>query len=87
MKTIFKKWFVGLLAAVATLAGGCSDPDGIVEELDVDRVFSPLNFEVLLENNVNATFSWTVIFISSIKFFSLIMVVDCSGSSSPISQV
>ena len=60
MKTIFKKWFVGLLAAVATLAGGCSDPDGIVEELDVDRVFSPLNFEVLLENNVNATFSWTV---------------------------
>lgn len=60
MKTIFKKWFVGMLAAVATLAGGCSDPDGIVEELDVDRVFSPLNFEVLLENNVNATFSWTV---------------------------
>ena len=60
MKTIFKKWTIGLLAAVATLAGGCTDPDGIVEELDVDRVFSPLNFEVLLENNVNATFSWTV---------------------------
>ncbi|MBO5685848.1 MAG: hypothetical protein J6R73_04600, partial [Alistipes sp.] len=60
MKTIFKKWTIGLLAAVATLAGGCTDPNGIVEELDVDRVFSPLNFEVLLENNVNATFSWTV---------------------------
>ena len=60
MKTIFKKWTIGLLAAVATLAGGCTDPDGIVEELDVDRVFSPLNFEVLLENNVNATFSWIV---------------------------
>ena len=60
MKTIFKKWTIGLLAAVATLAGGCTDPGGIVEELDVDRVFSPLNFEVLLENNVNATFSWTV---------------------------
>lgn len=60
MKTIFKKWTIGLVAAVAALAGGCTDPDGIVEELDVDRVFSPLNFEVLLENNVNATFSWTV---------------------------
>lgn len=59
MKTIFKKWFIGLFAAASFVAGGCSDPDGIVEELDVDRVFSPLNFEVLLENNVNATFSWT----------------------------
>ena len=59
MKTILNKWFVGLFAAAALVAGGCSDPDGIVEELDVDRVFSPLNFEVLLENNVNATFSWT----------------------------
>lgn len=51
--------FVTLLAGAATLHG-CSDPDGIIEDVAYDREFSPLNFTCSLSNNVNADFSWTV---------------------------
>ncbi|MFR9251047.1 MAG: hypothetical protein ACLVK4_14600 [Alistipes shahii] len=39
---------------------GCSDPDGIIEDIAYDREFSPLNFTYTLTNNVNVAFSWTV---------------------------
>lgn len=59
MKRIWNRWFVALFAAVAALAGGCTDPAGVVDELNLDRVLSPMNFEVRIENNVNANFMWT----------------------------
>ncbi|MBQ8916140.1 MAG: hypothetical protein IJ028_03015, partial [Alistipes sp.] len=59
MKRILNRWFVALFAAVAMLAGGCTDPDGVIDELNLDRVLSPLDFTVRVENNVNANFSWT----------------------------
>ena len=61
MKTIINKilLFVMLFAGAASLHG-CSDPDGIIEEIAYDREFSPLNFTYTLTNNVNVAFSWTV---------------------------
>ena len=61
MKTIINKLllFVTLFAAAASLHG-CSDPDGIIEDIAYDREFSPLNFTYTLTNNVNVAFSWTV---------------------------
>ena len=45
MKTISNKilLFVMLFAGAASLHG-CSDPDGIIEDIAYDREFSPLNF-------------------------------------------
>ena len=61
MKTIINKFvlFVMLFAGAASLHG-CSDPDGIIEDIAYGREFSPLNFTHTLANNVNVTFSWTV---------------------------
>lgn len=61
MKTIINKilLFVMLFAGAASLHG-CSDPDGIIEDIAYDREFSPLNFTYTLTNNVNVAFSWTV---------------------------
>lgn len=61
MKTIINKFllFVTLFAGAASLHG-CSDPDGIIEDIAYDREFSPLNFTYTLTNNVNVAFSWTV---------------------------
>lgn len=61
MKTIINKFllFVTLFAGAASLHG-CSDPDGIIEDIAYDREFSPLNFTYTLANNVNVAFSWTV---------------------------
>lgn len=61
MKTIINKilLFVMLFAGVVSLHG-CSDPDGIIEDIAYDREFSPLNFTYTLTNNVNVAFSWTV---------------------------
>lgn len=61
MKTIINK----LLLLVMLFAGsvslhGCSDPDGIMDEIAYGREFSPLNFTYTLSNNVNVAFSWTV---------------------------
>lgn len=61
MKTIINK----LLLLVMLFAGsvslhGCSDPDGIMDEIAFGREFSPLNFTYTLSNNVNVAFSWTV---------------------------
>jgi len=61
MKTTINKilLFVMLFAGAASLHG-CSDPDGIIEDIAYDREFSPLNFTYTLTNNVNVAFSWTV---------------------------
>lgn len=61
MKTIINKFllFVTLFAGAVSLHG-CSDPDGIIEDIAYDREFSPLNFTYTLTNNVNVAFSWTV---------------------------
>lgn len=61
MKTIINKilLFVMLFAGAASFHG-CSDPDGIIEDIAYDREFSPLNFTYTLTNNVNVAFSWTV---------------------------
>ena len=61
MKTIINKFLllVMLFAGAASLHG-CSDPDGIIEDIAYGREFSPLNFTHTLSNNVNVTFSWTV---------------------------
>ena len=61
MKTIINKFLllVTLFAGAASLHG-CSDPDGIIEDIAYGREFSPLNFTHTLSNNVNVTFSWTV---------------------------
>ena len=61
MKTIINKilLFVMLFAGAVSLHG-CSDPDGIIEDIAYDREFSPLNFTYTLTNNVNVAFSWTV---------------------------
>ena len=61
MKTIINKilLFVMLFAGAASLHG-CSDPDGIIEDIAYGREFSPLNFTYTLTNNVNVAFSWTV---------------------------
>ncbi|WP_196017345.1 fibronectin type III domain-containing protein [Alistipes senegalensis] len=61
MKTTINKilLFVMLFAG-ATSLHGCSDPDGIIEDIAYDREFSPLNFTYTLTNNVNVAFSWTV---------------------------
>ena len=61
MKTIINKFllFVTLFAGAVSLHG-CSDPDGIIEDIAYDREFSPLNFIYTLTNNVNVAFSWTV---------------------------
>lgn len=61
MKTIINKFLllVTLFAGAASLHG-CSDPDGIIEDITYGREFSPLNFTHTLSNNVNVTFSWTV---------------------------
>lgn len=61
MKTIINKFvlFVMFFAGAASLHG-CSDPDGIIEDIAYGREFSPLNFTHTLANNVNVTFSWTV---------------------------
>ena len=49
-----------MLFAGAASLHGCSDPDGIIEDIAYGREFSPLNFTHTLANNVNVTFSWTV---------------------------
>ena len=49
-----------MLFAGAASLHGCSDPDGIIEDIAYDREFSPLNFTYTLTNNVNVAFSWTV---------------------------
>lgn len=61
MKTTINKilLFVMLFAGAASLHG-CSDPDGIIEDIAYDREFSPQNFTYTLTNNVNVAFSWTV---------------------------
>lgn len=61
MKTIINKFLllVMLFAGSAALHG-CSDPDGILDDITYGREFSPLNFTHTLSNNVNVTFSWTV---------------------------
>ena len=61
MKTIINKFLllVTLFAGAASLHS-CSDPDGIIEDIAYGREFSPLNFTHTLSNNVNVTFSWTV---------------------------
>lgn len=61
MKTIINKFvlLVMLFAGSAALHS-CSDPDGILDDITYGREFSPLNFTHTLSNNVNVTFSWTV---------------------------
>lgn len=61
MKTIINKFLLSvMLFAGAASLHGCSDPDGIIEDIAYDREFSPLNFTYTLTNNVNVAFSWTV---------------------------
>lgn len=61
MKTIINKFLLlVMLFAGAVSLHGCSDPDGIIEDIAYDREFSPLNFTYELSNNVNVAFSWTV---------------------------
>lgn len=61
MKTIINKFLLlVMLFAGAVSLHGCSDPDGIIEDIAYDREFSPLNFTYTLSNNVNVAFSWTV---------------------------
>lgn len=44
MKSIFRKWMSGLLLIATAGLGGCSDdPDGINDELVLDRALMPLN--------------------------------------------
>ena len=60
MKTIINKFvLIVMLFAGAASLHGCSDPDGIIEDIAYGREFSPLNFPHTLANNVNVTFSWT----------------------------
>lgn len=61
MKTIINKFLLLVMFfAGAVSLHGCSDPDGIIEDIAYDREFSPLNFTYTLSNNVNVAFSWTV---------------------------
>lgn len=44
MKSIFRKWMSGLLLIATAGLGGCSDdPDGVNDELVLDRALMPLN--------------------------------------------
>ncbi|WP_295935354.1 hypothetical protein [uncultured Alistipes sp.] len=57
------KKIVNILLVSLTLMGlstftGCSDPGDPIDELSLDRVLAPLEFEMSMEANVNATFTW-----------------------------
>lgn len=61
MKTIINKFLLLVMLFAGSVAlHGCSDPDGILDDITYGREFSPLNFTHTLSNNVNVTFSWTV---------------------------
>ena len=61
MKTIINKFVLLVMLFAGSVAlHSCSDPDGILDDITYGREFSPLNFTHTLSNNVNVTFSWTV---------------------------
>lgn len=79
MKKIIKSLICTFLIAGSALMAGCHDPEDTIDTLELDRVLSPLNFEMALEANVNATFTWTPI--SSAKQYMLSLIKTEDGST------
>ena len=59
MKKIRNLLLATVLFAGAASLPGCHEPDSAIDELELDRVLSPLAFSLTMEANVNATFTWT----------------------------
>lgn len=62
MKSIFRKLMSGLLLLSAAVLGGCSDdPDGINNQLELDRALMPLNFSAsVLATGNEVRLTWDV---------------------------
>lgn len=62
MKSIFRKWMSGLLLIATAALGGCSDdPDGVNNELVLDRALMPLNFTAsVLTTGNQVRLTWDV---------------------------
>ena len=62
MKSIFRKWMSGLLLIATAGLGGCSDdPDGVNNELVLDRALMPLNFTAsVLTTGNQVRLTWDV---------------------------
>lgn len=79
MKKIINSLLCTFLVAGSALLAGCHDPEDTIDTLALDRALSPLNFELTLEANVNATFTWTPI--ASSRQYTLTLVKTEDGST------
>lgn len=78
MKKMIKSLICTFLIAGGALVAGCHDPEETIDTLELDRALSPLHFELVLEANVNATFTWTPI--SSVRQYRLSLIKTDDGS-------
>lgn len=76
MKKIISFLFCALLVAGSLSLAGCHTPDDEIDSLSLDRAFSPLNFKLSLEANVNATFTWTPLATSNEFYLTLLKADD-----------
>lgn len=58
MKKIRNILLAALLFAGSVSLTACSEPDEAMDTLVLERVLSPLDFQLSMEANVNATFTW-----------------------------
>lgn len=78
MKKLINSLLCTFLIAGSAFLAGCHDPEDTIDTLALDRALSPLNFELVLEANVNATFTWTPIASSRQYMLSLVKTEDGS---------
>lgn len=78
MKKIINSLICTFLIVGSAFLAGCHDPEDTIDTLDLDRALSPLNFELTLEANVNATFTWTPTTSSRQYLLSLVKTEDGS---------
>ncbi|WP_170111445.1 DUF5123 domain-containing protein [Mangrovibacterium marinum] len=94
MNTLYKKYGLILVLLMAVFMPACEDVDPIVESIDFERAFTPLNVDVKVRNQINAEISWTIaqtidhyvleIHNDSLLFESLVLSQDVLPAEVPL---
>lgn len=94
MNTLYKKSGLIIVLLMAVFMHACEDVDPIIENIDFERAFTPLNIDVKVRNQINAEISWTIaqsidhyvveIYNDSLLFENLVLTQEVLPADVPI---